>query len=315
MLEKLAKIVTYALPVVYVCGFVVVSLYEAEFGIADFALLRIKALAAGLLFVLFVGFPSVLGMRTFQLFGFSFSRRVKIDVRPDQETYFDIIRICDLYASSVFSALLLQLFFVHSPRNWIVDPATYQEPGHFSSLPLGVGLASFALLALFIINGPQIAKHFAVKPRRCTALACLSALVWVTWTLRMSDWLFFQLSAWCYLVSLCSWVVGRLIHKGAGLKARIWEIDVLFGFALSVTWFAASMYGNIKPAFGGGSPIAAKLYLQQDNPVLGSKIVDSYIIEETEQGYYVAKPSESDKRTIFIPRSIVTSVQLGSSSK
>ena len=63
--EAITKGVTYALPFVYVCGFVVLSLFEADYGIADLSLVRVKALAAGLSFAFFIGYPALVSIRAF----------------------------------------------------------------------------------------------------------------------------------------------------------------------------------------------------------------------------------------------------------
>ncbi|MGA7926995.1 MAG: hypothetical protein WCA20_13520 [Candidatus Sulfotelmatobacter sp.] len=105
-----------------------------------------------------------------------------------------------------------------------------------------------------------------------------------------------------------------MVEKGRGLKSADWELGILFAFSLLVPWFAANLYGNIKPAFGGGSPVSAKLCLTQDNAILGGK-PDVLIIEETDHGYYVVNPTGNSKRAVFIPRSNVSTAQFGNSER
>jgi hypothetical protein len=315
-LEKVAKISTYALPAVYLCGFVVLSLYEGGFGIADLSLVRVKALAAGLLFVFFIAFPSIVGMRAFQLLGLKKPLSTPVNVGGDSNLpYFYIIKLADLYILSFYISMMLQFLFVHHLKVWLMDTPTYQEPWHFSLLPISAGLITVGTFMLSVVQFGLTSKQFAAKPFRCALLGSLVSLLWAIWTFEMSDRLFFQLVGWCYLVGLASILAARAVEKGRGLKSADWEIRILLAFALLVPWFAASLYGNIKPAFGGGSPVSAKLYLMQDNAILGGRILDVLIVEETDHGYYVVNPTRTSKKAVFIPRSSVSTAEFGSSEK
>jgi hypothetical protein len=314
-LEKAAKISTYAIPPVYLCGFVVLSLYEGNFGIADLSPVRVKALAAGILFVFFLALPSVAAVRAFQLLGLKKPGSRTIEIGHDSNLpYFYVIKLAELYMLSTFISMGLLFVFVRPPRMWFPGSPAY-EGSHFSLLSFSVGLISLGMYSLMIGQQGSIRKAFAAKPKRCASLALLTSLLWIIWNFEMSDWLFFQLVGWCYLVGLASIFAARAVEKGRGLKSTDWELGVLIAFAVFVPWFATSLYGNIKPAFGGGNPVPAKLYLLQDNAVLGGKILDVLVIEETDHGYYVVSPIKDSKRAIFVPRSNVTTAEFGGSGK
>ena len=315
--EAITKGVTYTLPFVYVCGFVVLSLFEADYGIADLSLVRVKALAAGLLFAFFIGYPSLVSIRSFQLFGLKKPGTTLVNVGTDSNLgYFYVIKFSELYVSSFFASMLLLLFWAHKPRIWIMDTPTYQEPGHFSLLTLSAGIISTSVFFLGIAPsmGGIIAKRFATKPKRCAVLISLISVLWLIWNFEMSDSDFFKLVGWFYSVGLASILAAWLVEKGQGLKATDWEVRILLAFALLVPWFATSFYGNIKPAFGGGSPVSTKLYLKEENPVFRAKTLDVQILEETEQGYYVLSKPDS-KITVFVPRSGVSTAQFNSQQR
>jgi hypothetical protein len=314
--ERVAKISTYSLPAVYLCGFVVLSLYDSDLGIADLSLVRVRALAAGLLFVFFIAYPSIVGMRAFRLLGLEKPGSVIVEIGHDSNLpYFYVIKLAELYLLSSFISMGLVFFFAHRPRVWLMDTPTYQEPGHFSLLTFSAGLISFGAYVLMLLQGGLIRKVFAAKPKRCALLVLLVSLLWAVWNFEISDRLFFQLVGWCYLVGLASIFAARAVEKGSGLKSADWELGVLLAFSILVPWFAGSLYGNIKPAFGGGSPVSAKIYLTQDNAILGGKILDVLVVEETDHGYYVVNPTRDSKRAVFIPRSNVSTAQFGSSTK
>lgn len=312
--EAIAKGVTYALPFIYVCGFVVLSLFEADYGIADLSLVRVKALAAGLLFAFFIGYPSLVALRFFQLLGLKKPGSIVLQIgKASNLRYFYIIKLSELYIFSVLVSMALLLFFTHRPRVWIVDTPTYQEFGHFSLVTFSAGIISTAVFFLGTLPpmGGVIAKHFPTRPFSCALLILLISVLWVIWTFEMSDRKFFDLVGWCYLVGLASVIAAWLVEQGKGLKSTDWELRILVGFSILVPWFASGFYGSIKPAFGGGSSLPAKLYLKEDNAVFRGRVVDVDIIEETEQGYYVLSKTETSK-AVFVPRSSVSTAQFNS---
>jgi hypothetical protein len=310
-LEAIAKGITYSLPFLYVCGFIVLSLFEAEYGIADLSLVRVKALATGLLFVFFIGYPALVGIRSFQLLGLKKPGATAVVGSSRDVGYFYVIKISSNYMLSVFSSTGLLLLFAHRPRVWIFDTPTFQEPSHFSILTFSAGLVSFFVftLGLLITSSRNIVpKHFATKPGRCAVLAVLVSVLWFIWNAGMSDWTFVQVAFWSYLVGLVSILFAKLIEQKRGPKALDWEVLILMVFVMFVPWFASSLYGTVKPAFGGGSAVPARLYLKEKNAVLQVSTLDAQILEETEQGYYIVSKPDS-KSAIFIPRSTVSTAE------
>lgn len=309
-LEAITKAVTYSLPIVYVCGFVVLSLFEGDYGIADLSVVKVKALAAGLLFLFFIGYPSLISIRAFELLGLKIpgGTLVKIESKSNL-AYFYVIKIFELYISSVLSSMVLIFFFAHRPRTWLLDGPT-QEPSYFSMLTfswLVMNLLVF-FFGILIWSKWTVARHFGSKPARCVTLVVLVSVLWATWNFEMSDRVFFGVVGWFYLVGLASIAAATMIERKKDLKERAWEVQIMMAFVIFVPWFASSLYGTIKPAFGGASPVSAKLYLKEGNVVLKANPLDVEILEETEQGYYVLNKADS-KSAVFIPRSTVSSAQ------
>lgn len=74
--------------VLYVGGFVVVSLYEGQFGITEFGLLRTRVLAAGLLLALFVVLPARCRAPAVSVFRFRKDiREQQSSTCPDKRTF------------------------------------------------------------------------------------------------------------------------------------------------------------------------------------------------------------------------------------
>src|SRR6266481_3438834 len=70
--------ITHALVVgaglVYLFGFIIISVFDATYGIADFALFRTKVVAVGTLFVVLVALAMLLTFRMFSFFGLTSDR-------------------------------------------------------------------------------------------------------------------------------------------------------------------------------------------------------------------------------------------------
>jgi hypothetical protein len=219
-LEAIAKGITYSLPFLYVCGFIVLSLFDSEYGIADFSLVRVKALSAGLLFVFFIGYPALVGIRSFQLLGLKKPGATTVVGSSRDVGYFYVIKISENYILSVFSSMGLLLLFAHRPRVWVLDTPTFS---HFSILTFSAGLVSFSVftLGIFISSSKNIVpKHFATRRGRCAVLTVLVSVLWFIWNAGMSDWTFFQVVSWSYFVGLVSILFAKLIEQKRGPEGR-----------------------------------------------------------------------------------------------
>ena len=72
----------------YLSGFIIISVFDASYGIADFSLVRTKVIAVGGLFVLLLSLPVIVTFRMFGMFG--------LQVTP--------LNICPLLESRVYDA-------------------------------------------------------------------------------------------------------------------------------------------------------------------------------------------------------------------
>jgi hypothetical protein len=315
-IERVAKLLTFALPLVYVCGFVVLSLYEAEFGIVDLSLVRVKALACGIAFVFFVAYPAIVGIRAFELFGLVKPAAARVDLGDKSNIlYFRIIQVVDLYLIASYISLGLRVLFVPKVTVWIMEGSEYLDQRPISLLAfLAWGMCG-ASFVLGLVSVAAIGKHFRKKPKLATLLALLTGILFALLNFRMSDHLYFEIVGWCFLISLVSVLATSLIQAGKGLRAVDWELGIFAAFTIFTPWFATSLYGKIKPAFGGGCPAPVKMYLSVENALLKGKTPNVLVVEETEQGYYVIDPTSDDKRAIFMPRSVVSTAQFGSPKK
>src|SRR6266568_3613806 len=68
-LETFSQALVVGAGLLYLFGFVIVSIFDASYGVADFSLFRTKVLAVGTLFVFLLSLPVLLTFRMFGIFG------------------------------------------------------------------------------------------------------------------------------------------------------------------------------------------------------------------------------------------------------
>jgi hypothetical protein len=114
--DGIAKTGTLALPLIYVLGFMVVTIHQASFGVTEFGFGRVKILGAGLLFtVVFLVIPALVGVRSFRLLGMRTPGGTRVDLKDDsQKVYLYLIKVADSYPVAGFMSLVLG-FFLHRP--------------------------------------------------------------------------------------------------------------------------------------------------------------------------------------------------------
>lgn len=104
---------------------------------------------------------------------------------------------------------------------------------------------------------------------------------------------------------------------------RYQELNPYFGSTLSVSrqklvyvsvlvmllsFYATKVYGRLKPMFGGGLPMAVRLYVKEVNPIIQEGIVDAFLVDENSNGYHIVRTRDS-KHAVFIARGAVSAVE------
>jgi hypothetical protein len=289
-LQTISHVLVVGAGVLYLFGFIVVSIYDASYGIADFNLFRTKVIGAGCLFVLLSALPVVLTFRSFRIFGLGRppglgTRRV----RPENEQYL----FAEIAASFPFVCLgltsMLQYLYV-TPLSW---------SGSWGSLLVVLSMAYF-------VNTVYGFKKFDIHPVRCLAssLVLLAGLVVVL--LRLSDRGTFWFVAWLssvFFVTMAAWFSMRNPEE---IRTTEWERYFLLFIPLILGIYSVRLYPRIKPQYGGGAPVPIVLHLTKKLPVFESENPSVSLIDETEQGYYVLHSSD---KAMFVARGLVEEVE------
>jgi hypothetical protein len=273
---------------IYASGFLIVSVYEGQYGFALFDLFKPRIFSAGILFSVFLLMPILAASRVFRLFGLETATE-QVRLRPEILWYRRLSFACQYYVLTVALAFAAGLLFENtvlplSPRLFFV---IYPS-----------------LLAPAIVFGWIVNKRPVIVLLVNIYILALSAAV-IFFSMHRD---FFWLTAWFYAVGI-AFVIGYFKVTSPELRRTVkWERAFVNGVVFVVI-FATVFYGKIRIWFGGGGPVAATITLSQKLPISDSLTTSVMILDETEFGFYVL--TEGNRRAFFIPRSEVASVSFG----
>jgi hypothetical protein len=85
----------------------------------------------------------------------------------------------------------------------------------------------------------------------------------------------------------------ELRHEGGWSKP-------MAAFFIALLAFATWVYPHLKASWGGGTPANVTLYFSKDSLLSPTKAVQTQLIEESDEGFYIVGSKES--KAIFVPR-------------
>jgi hypothetical protein len=290
LLQTFSHVFVVGAGVVYLLGFIVVSLFDASFGIADFSLFRTRVIAAGILFAGLAALQIVATFRMFAVFGLSVKHAASLApvVSPKNRW----LNVFDVVLSIPFTAVGIA---------WLV--LFLFKPG-FGWTPLGFGLF-LVIIALFAAVGVWSQKHFDRFPWLFVCASLVASVTLLVVVFRWSSRDFFWLVVWLTLVGLftldISWEA-----RTQDVRKTPWErlvfiiVPVVFGL------YATKVFPNIRREYGGGMPVLIVLHLNKSLPPLESQTASVSLIDETELGYYVM---DGSGKAVFVARNTVEDVE------
>lgn len=295
-LEVTARAAAIFVTIVYGTGFLIVAIHHAQYGIAQFDPLKPKIFSTGIVFVLLAALPTIAAFRTFQLFGFSLDDRVfSLVSKPENELARKIvIGISFLLAAQGLSFALTFLFEPFAdPKPW--------------------GVTCLVVLAgLYITLGFLAKKYFDDHPGFYVCANLLLMVLYLVALYRFYDHRQLALLLWFYGVGMGAIVLSKWLRPE---KIRQIEWEQRFpAIAVVLLTYSTSIYGHIKPSFGGGVPSPVALYLTGKTPISSTDVADVLLLEETDHGYYVL-PNAGEKSAYFIRRDLVSAIHFQNKEK
>lgn len=283
IVDLIVKAAVVLAAAIYGCGFLVISLHQHSYGLAETNLLRPRVLAAGIWFLFFAALPVVM---VTEGRGFRFPSPA-----------------CERWRHSSGAAL-----YFYTMTSFVLGfglRLIFEIPSGTESTSPSTGMVALAMmLSAALIASDQFARfpHWLVLPvsiGNCGLLMFCGG--------RDLFFLHRQSPA-----SIALWFIAISGFVASEMRMRSWKLQLgnwcqSLGISLVIlATFSTFYYPKIKTSWGGGAPIPATIYFSKDSPLLPNRNVSAKILDETDAGYYLI--GANDKRATFIPRSEVAMV-------
>jgi hypothetical protein len=292
LLQTSSHVLVVGAGLVYLFGFIIVSVFDATYGSADFSLFRTKVIAVGIVFVVLVALGMVLTFRMFSLFGLAVeSSLFGLTVTPQNR----LVVLVDVALSIPFACLRLA---------W---PLSFL----FLGTPLWVGnwYLLIVILSAVLVTLKFISKKYDAHHKHPFVLLLFNALntsAFFIILLRYAPRNIFWFVVWLSLVCIFTLQISLKVRNFDEARKTEWErlfltiVPVIFGL------YAVKVYPKIEHQFGGGAPVPIVLHLTKKLPAFDSENATVSLIDETEQGYNVLSGSD---RAVFVTRGLVEEVE------
>jgi len=313
-MRQLIKQATEAITVLavasYAIGFIIVNSYLLTFGYSSSSLFKTTYISAGILFLLLATPLSL------SLYSFVVSSQIAIDGgegSADKRRGLNFVGMATLVIGSYF---LLNNIVTNDLRKSHDDLQTWEA----ILAAIGV-LASLVVLILESLNKTWSPVLWVKKFRGLAWLLLYGAMFLFSFK--------YEVVSTMILMAVSLGVIMRSVLLGSSIQERLrdWPpgvaYDTIFIIVLSLTAigvFATTLYGHIKPQFGGGQPPRVRVVISDANRTLfrpsflpspmESMLADTQLIDSTDKAIVVLlKSSSDDKGVAFqIDRSLIDAV-------
>jgi hypothetical protein len=276
---------------VYLFGFIIVSVFDATYGIANFSFFRAKVIGVGLLFVVLVGIAMLVTFRMFAFFGLTPEHQGPAGIVVTPENRLFAITYVGVSIPFACAALTWPLVFV------------FAKYPHWT----GKGLGLWVFLSMLVAATQVFLKKWHdTHPFLLVLLAALCAAALLIVLFRYTDRAIFWFTIWLSAVSAFTVNISLKIHKPEEARKVEWERSFMTVIPVVFFLYAAKVYPNIRHELGGGSPVPVVLHFTKKLPVFNSESISVFLIDETEDGYYVTHGSD---KAIFIAHNLVEEVE------
>jgi hypothetical protein len=278
---------------VYLFGFVIVSLYDARFGIADFTLFRTKVVAVGCMFVFLLALPVLVTFRMFSIFGLTHPTisPSPAPISPHNRGF--------LVVDLALSLPIVCSTMIAIPLNYFFSTSVWSQLGQESIL-----LVSTAYLTVAIWHR----KKFDAYPILFVARSFLIDVLFFVLLFRSRDRGIFWATTWSSLICFITISAWHRMSSPEKIRSTEWERLCIIALPLIFGIYATQLYPRIKPHFGGGQPATIVLHLTKKLTPFDSESEAVSLLDETEHGFYVIRDKEPN-RGIFVARNLVEDIE------
>jgi hypothetical protein len=288
-LDALSKAAVVAVFAIYVFGFLIVAVHNAEYGFSETNPLRPKIAAAGTLFLLSCLFPVAAAK-------FTFSHNLQLG--PEQRFSRAILGTVSYLVVCTFSAVALAPLYEFRTRPLSPTP-------RWADLIAVVSV--FAVLSAF---GAVIGfgwKHYEKHPMTVAACAGAFSMLWVAYFYFYAPKeIIPAVTLWFFGVGIWSELT-RHILSDPQKREKFAVHEGVLPVVLALALFPTALYPRIKSSWGGGSSTPVVVYFSRDSRILPGQQLECDLLDESDSGIYIAKTGETP-RAIFIPRAAISAM-------
>jgi hypothetical protein len=290
-LDALSKSIVIAVFAIFIFGFLIVAVHNAEYGFSETNPLKPKIVAAGTLFMLFCIFPAAAAKSIFS--------HNLLQLAPEQRFSRAILASVSYLVACTVSAVILGPLYDFRPSKPLAPTPWWAN--------LVAVVATMAILSAF---GAVMAfgwKHYEKHPMKVAACAGAFAMLWLIFFYfdarqeivpAVALW-FFAIGVWSELI--------RHILSDPQKREKFAIQEGLLPVVLALTLFSTVLYPRIKTSWGGGSATPVVVYFSRESRILPGQQLECDLLDESDSGIYIAKAGET-RRAIFIPRIAISAL-------
>jgi branched-subunit amino acid transport protein len=289
LLDSISKAAVVGILALYVFGFLIVSIHNAEYGFSELNPLKPRIAAAGSLFTLFCVYPIVVARRLYSH---------SLQLNPEQRFSRAMVASLNFLSTCIFSAIVLARLYEAKPSQVTGSTSRWMTLAEIVTV-----------LAFLVAWGWLMATgwtYFVKHPMKVAVGAFAIVMLLVTYLYHYSDKeILFAVALWFFAVGAGSELV-RYSLKQAQPERRFTTNELLFPSILLLTFFALEVYPRVKPSWGGGGATPVVVYFSHDSRILPNQELQGDLLDESDNGVYVVKKGE--KQAIFIPRRAIAAM-------
>lgn len=292
--DMLSKGVAVGVALLYVCGFMIASLRNFQFGFFEMSPLRPRTLLAGGWFLLSIAIPMefIRGLRNHR------------SLKSNEPWWYKSMELILAYYISC------SLVFAWSNGIFNYDDYKASELSFLSSPT--ANLISIIGLCVGAITSMILYRRLPKFTRSALIGAYLLFEIVKSCDELIIRHKFFASANTVWLLAVGLYFLYEMRKRRFGFKFEDWpqSLFVLLGL---LGMFAKFYYPHIKPEWGGGSPIPVTMSLSKEAISFPKQSFSCLLVDETDAGFYILE--STDKIATFVPRIAVASVRFAGDSQ
>lgn len=287
LVQPMAQSAAFLVLVLYVAGFLVVSIRHALFGIVQFGLLQARILSAGILFAVFFAVAIIPAARVFALFGYEEWALLQSTSEATAGRRL-VFRWLNFFMTALAFCLMMRVF-LEDHIHWTV--------------------VAWLLLGSALLAGWAGRLQVDKRPSVSVLLGLVAISLVLILVHRVGDFGLWVLFLWFTWVALMAQFINSPVRDPGRIRHLRWEAWV-GSFIATISLFAVFLYPRIWPALGGGVPLPVTIQFSDKSPLDGASRSQVWLIDETELGFYILT-AEHQGKAVLLPRNLVSAVYFG----